>query len=71
MANENKPNDNVELLLELAKINGVAVTSVSDGHVLIFTKASLVNFLNECDSSGSDKLVVFVKHGEVKQGPLS
>lgn len=71
MSNDRKPNDNIELLLEMAKINGVAVTSVSDGHVLIFTKASLEKFLKECSENGSEQLAVFVKHGEVKSGPLS
>jgi hypothetical protein len=72
MSNDNKPKDNVELLLELAKLNGVAVTSVSDGHVLVFTKASLENFLKECNDAGQEQVVVFVKRGEAtKPGLMS
>jgi hypothetical protein len=54
----------VEGLLTLADKTGVAVSSVKDGHVLVFTKKHLEGILEAITASGQDKCVVFVKDGK-------
>lgn len=54
----------VEGLLTLADKTGVAVTSVKDGHVLVFTKKHLEGILEVMAKSDQDKCVVFVKDGK-------
>ena len=61
-----KADDGLDFMLELADKTGVAVTSVSDGHVLIFTKKHLEGILKAITDSGQDKCVVFVKKPEFK-----
>ena len=56
-----KAEDGAEFLMELADKTGVAVSSVKDGHVLVFTKRHLEGILEAINASGQDKCVVFVK----------
>lgn len=51
--------DPVEFLNAMADANGIAVSSVSDGHVFVFTKQRLQQMLEAC--ADKDRLVVFVK----------
>ena len=50
-------------LLTQLEMNGVAVISVSDGHVYAFTKDKLLELVEACDRSKEKKVMVFVKHG--------
>jgi len=60
-----KKTDGVEFLLELAKHQGVVCSTTKDGHVLIFSKQSLQQLLLQCEQSGQDKVVVFVKRSDM------
>ena len=53
--------DAIDFLMKTAETQGVAVTSVTDGHVMVFTKAHLEMFLKQVNDSGKDRLVVFIK----------
>jgi hypothetical protein len=53
--------DGVDFLMKTAETQGVTVASVSDGHVMVFTRAHLEMFLAQIEKSGQDKLVVFIK----------
>ena len=62
-----KSDDNPgEFLLEMAKAQGgVACATVSDGHVLVFSKQALMNLLAQASESGKDQVVVFVKRADM------
>lgn len=62
-----KTDDPAEYLIEAANREGIACASVSDGHVLIFTKKHLENVLATMAQSGQEKCIVFVKRQEFKQ----
>jgi len=49
-------------ILDMADREGVAVVTVKDGYVLVFTKNQLELFLEQIAAKGSDKCMVFVKH---------
>lgn len=52
-----------EFLQEMARHQGgVAVVKVKDGHVMYFEKKALVHLLDQCDKTGQDKVIVFIKH---------
>ena len=55
----------VDHLIDLAERDGVAVTSVTDRHVLVFMKSHLVKMLAQLDEKGSDRCVVFVKRPDL------
>lgn len=56
-----KVESGAEFLLELAEREGVACSSVKDGHVLIFMKAKLQAMLAEIEAKQADRAIVFVK----------
>lgn len=56
--------NSAEYMVELADKTGVAVSSVSDGYVLIFTKSHIEGMLKTLNDNGSDRCVVFVKNPE-------
>lgn len=51
-----------EDLLEIADKDGVAVSSVSDGFILVFTKRQLEMTLKAITDKGQEKCVIFVKN---------
>ncbi len=51
-------NKEIEFLLELVKLNGVACSTVKDGHVLVFKREFLQNLL---DGNGNKEFAIFVK----------
>lgn len=58
--------DETEYLLALAKTQGAACATVSDGHVLILRKDHLERLMSK--NPDSELLVVFVQRGS--DGPL-
>ena len=56
----------VEQLIAAAEADGVAVSTVKDGHVLVFMKQHLEKFLEKINESGQDRMVVFVQRREFK-----
>lgn len=53
--------NNVEYLVEVAKINGIAAVTVDDGIVIAVTKKKLQALIEDLDSSGNDFYAIFVK----------
>jgi hypothetical protein len=66
MADTTKTDNGAEFLVELADKTGVAVTSVKDGYVLVFTKRHLEGMLTTMAAAQQDKCVVFVKQNKIK-----
>lgn len=58
-----KPTSIAEYIATLTEKQGVAVASVSDGWVMVFTRSKLQSMLDTIDSSESDKLAIFIKSG--------
>jgi hypothetical protein len=56
--------DGADFILKLVDANGVAVSSVKDGHILVFKKSYLKDILDK--NPDSDKLIIFVKKPEFK-----
>jgi len=50
-----------EYLLELADAEGIACSTVADGHVLIFTRRIVENMLAKMNESNAERTIVFVK----------
>ena len=50
-----------EFLLEVANAEGIACSTVTDGHVLIFTRKILMGMLAKMDETDADRTIVFVK----------
>lgn len=66
MSNKVDDTNPAEYLMEMAKHQGgVACATTKDGHVLVFSRQSLVNLLAQCDERQSDKVVVFVKRQDM------
>lgn len=62
MSKEENNKNSTEFLLEMAKNQGgVACATVKDGHVLIFTRQTLLNLVEKCNQNDSEQIVVFVK----------
>lgn len=59
-----KSEDCADFLNELAERNGVACSTVSDGHVLVFTEKALESLLERARENG--KVVVFVKRNDMQ-----
>lgn len=59
-----KTEDGADFFLEMVDNTGVAVTSVSDGHVFAFTKSHLEGMLAAINKAGSDKAIIFVKRAD-------
>ncbi len=57
----------VEFLSETSKLQGgVACVTVSDGHVLTFTRDALERFLERCNKNNVDEVIIFVKRTDGK-----
>lgn len=55
-----------EYLLEMARLNGgIACATVRDGHILIFSKQSLMELVAKAEEAGKDHAVVFVKRNDM------
>jgi len=61
----------VESLMTAAEENGVACSSVENGHVLVFTKRQLEAILAKMIETEQEKCVVFVKRPDPPPGPLN
>ncbi len=61
MDDNTKKDESMNHFLEVAKEDGIAVSSVSDGHVFVIMKSHLVAMLAKIEASGGDKAIVFVK----------
>jgi hypothetical protein len=48
-------------LLALAERDGIVISSVKDGHVMVFTKAYLLGILGKMEAAGQTKAVVFMR----------
>jgi len=59
-----KETDPIEYLNKLVDAQGVACSTVSDGHVLIFTRTFLRDLVEK--NADKEKLVIFVKRPEFK-----
>jgi len=56
-----KEDYSTEHMLQQAEDDGIAVTSVTDRHMFIFTKRHVEGLLKTMADSGNDKCMVFVK----------
>lgn len=57
---DKKKSEYAEYVKELTNVQGISVTTVSDGWVFMFTQKQLEAFIES--SKGSDHVVVFVKN---------
>ncbi len=48
--------------MAIAEEHGIACSTVSDGHVLVFSKETLLSFVEECGTE--NYMVVFIKRPE-------
>jgi len=57
------PSDDADVnyLLEAAEKQGIACSTVKDGHVFVLTKLHLLAILSAMDEKKTDKAVLFVK----------
>ena len=62
------PTDNVsdaaQLLLDIADKEGVAVSTVANGHILVFTVKQLNALIAAAQDAETDKVTVFVKRND-------
>lgn len=56
-----KTDSGIDYLLELADRDGIAVTSVTDGHVFVLTRKHVQGILKMMDDKVTDRAVIFVK----------
>ncbi len=66
MAENDKPNAAVDYFATLAETQGVAVSSVKDGHVLMFKTSWLKQLLEGLEKSGQEKCLILIKQPEFK-----
>jgi hypothetical protein len=59
-----KTNNPIDFLLEMLETQGVAASSVTDGHILLFKKKFLQDLLDQ--NAGKEKIIIFVKQQEFK-----
>lgn len=59
-----KKNDIADFLLDAVERDGVACSTVSDGHVLIFKRAKLQEILAQ--HPNDEKLIIFVERRDFK-----
>lgn len=64
MSNDNKNNDYVDFFTETVKTQGVAVSTVKDGVILMFKREFLQNLLDSTESK--EEVLIFVKQPEFK-----
>lgn len=50
--------DEIEYMMENVETNGVACSTVKDGHVIVFKKDKLLNIINNSDN---ETIVFFIK----------
>jgi hypothetical protein len=55
-----------EYMWELARTQGVACSTVSDGHVIILSKQTLMNLLARASESKEGACVLFIKRPDMK-----
>lgn len=53
--------DAIDFMIKLADVEGIACSTVSNGHILVFKKTHLEGILKHITDKGSDKAIVFVK----------
>jgi hypothetical protein len=53
-------------LIDEADTNGIAVTSVSDGHVFVFSRDFINEMLRKINNTRIDRFVLFVKNPKVE-----
>lgn len=61
MKSDDSSDDVAELLIMKMESDGIAVATVEDGAVFLVKRSKLVEFINQIDSSGEDKLIIFVQ----------
>lgn len=66
MSAKDAPDDIASFLLKSAEISGVACSTVSDGHVLVFTRQALVDLLDKAAANNDEKIVIFLKRPDFK-----
>jgi hypothetical protein len=54
----------IEFMLKTLELQGAAISTVSDGHVIMFKKNYLLELLKQ--NPESEKLVIFLKRPEFK-----
>lgn len=60
---DEQANKAIEFFTEIAERNGVACSTVSDGHVLLFDRAFMQKIINQNDE---DKIMIFIKRPDFK-----
>lgn len=55
--------DMIELFKQTVDTQGVACSTVKDGHLLMFKRATLQKFL---DDNAGDELIIFIKRPDFK-----
>ena len=66
MSNDSRDDENsaINFFLDTVETQGVAVSSVTDGHVLMFKMSHLKQLISKYGDE--EKLTIFVKHREFK-----
>lgn len=60
---DEQSNKAIEFFTEIAERNGVACSTVTDGHVLLFDRAFMQKIINQNDE---DKIMIFIKRPDFK-----
>lgn len=61
-----KTEGGIDFLLKTVETEGIACSTVSDGHLLVFTKKRLEAIIAAIDAKGTDRAIVFVKRPDFK-----
>lgn len=61
MKSDSIKSDPADHLVALARAQGVACSTVKDGHVIVFTRKILESLIQKVDESGKDTCLVFIK----------
>ena len=56
----------IEDLFDMADREGVAVATVKDGYMLVFTRGHIERMLDMINKKGQDRCAVFVQHRQFK-----
>lgn len=56
-----KTESGTEYLLALLDAQGIACSTVSDGHIIAMKKSKLIEILNLVEKQGKDSFVMFIK----------
>lgn len=56
-----KTEDPIEFMFEYAKVKGIAVSTVKDGHIMVLDRKWMETVVERLKAEGRDDIVVFVQ----------